>query len=334
MKKIYNNTFSALSLGAIIMMAINGCKVRDDYPVFEEKEEVVIEDIIPPDNNISPVSQKIKDGTTYFKSFLIDSTKSIVSGVEYTHLRFMSNIDQKVSMHIVEIDREKGDFNIQALSPFGDYLYATAQELPEMMKMNEPKIASDKQIVAAIVGGTIGTSVAGKPSYSYVQNGRIISTSTLITYPAVGVSKSDGAIKVLNTYDDKVYPATAIVPGDYSQLISGTNWMLYYGNDAVYSTTTKVARTAIGFTPDMKKIYLISVDGVNTFSDGIMLNDFRTVYKALGCNSAFYTNGSAANALAVKALGYSKTGYELKNIPTTPTVLPTVNFAIGIVGKK
>src|SRR5690606_18844921 len=79
MKKIYNNTFSALSLGAIIMMAINGCKVRDDYPVFEEKEEVVIEDIIPPDNNISPVSQKIKDGTTYFKSFLIDSTKTVVT---------------------------------------------------------------------------------------------------------------------------------------------------------------------------------------------------------------------------------------------------------------
>lgn len=333
MKRIYNKTLSLLSLSAIIVMTINGCKVRDDYPVFEEKEEVVVEDIIPPDSDISPVSQKIKDGTTYFKSFLIDSTKTVVPGVEYTHLRFMSNIDQKVSMHIVEIDRTKGDFNIQALSPFGDYLYATSQEMTEMMKMNERLVSNDKQIVAAIVGGTIGTSVAGKPSYTYVQNGRVISTNALLTFPAVGVSKSDGEIKVLNTNDVNIYPVTPIVPEDYSQLISGTNWMLYYGNEARYSTTTKVARTAIGFTQGMTKIYLISVDGVNAYSDGIMLNDFRTVYMALGCNSAFYTNGSATNALAVKSALPSKNGYDLKTI-TTATTAPVVPYAIGIVGKK
>lgn len=315
----------------LLVIGVNGCTVRDDYPVFEEEEEEVLEDIIPVDNDISPITQKIKDGTTYFKTFLIDSTKSVVTGVEYTHVRYVSNIDQRVSMHIVEIDRNKGDFNIQALSPFGDYLYATSQELPEMMKMNEKFVSNDKQIVAAIVGGTIGTSVAGKPSYSYVQNGRVISTNTTLTYPAVGVTKANGEIKVLNTYNNTTYPVTAIVPANYSQLISGTNWMLYYGNEAVYTTATKVARTAIGFTPDMKKIYLIAVDGVNTFSDGITLNDFRLVYKALGCNSAFYTNGSATNALAIKSPSNVKHGYDLKTIAATA---PTVPFAIGIVGKK
>ena len=332
MKKIYNKSIQ-LILAGVIVLGINGCKVRDDYPVFEEKEDIVVEDIIPPDNEISVLTKKIQDGTTYFKSFLVDSTRTIVTGVEYTHLRFISNIDQKVSMHIVEVDRTKGDFNIQALSPFGDYLYATSQEMTEMMMMNERFVPSDKQIVAAIVGGSIGTSVAGKPSYTYVQNDRIISTNTSLTYPAVGVKKSDKSIQVLNTYNNTIHPVTPIVPAEYSQLISGTNWMLYYGNEAVYSTVTKVARTAIGFTEDMGKIYLISVDGVNLFSDGITLNDFRTVYKALGCHSAFYTNGSGTNAMAVKSLGRTISGYDLKTISTAVNP-PVVPFAIGIVGKK
>lgn len=332
MKRIYDKAILLVLSGAIVL-GINGCSVRDDYPTFDEKEEEIIEDIIPPDNDMSPLSKKIQDGTPYFKSFLVDSTKTILTGVEYTHLRFISNIDQKVSMHIIEIDRSKGDFNIQALSPFGDYLYATSQEMTEMMMMNERFVASDKQIVAAIVGGGIGTSVAGKPSYTYVQNGRIISTNISLTYPAVGVLKSDRSIKVLNTYSNEIYPVSPIVPEDYTQLISGTNWMLYYGNEAVYSTVTKVARTAIGFTENMDKIYLISVDGVNVFSDGITLNDFRTVYKALGCHSAFYTNGSATNAMAVKSFGNTKNGYELKTISTAANP-PVVPYAIGIVGKK
>lgn len=322
-----------LALSGVLVLGINGCSVRDDYPVFEKKEEVIIEDIIPPDNVMSPLSKKIQEGTPYFKSFLVDSTHTIVTGVEYTHLRFISNIDQKVSMHIIEIDRSKGDFTIQGLSPFGDYLYATSQEMTEMMMMNERFVSTDREIVAAIVGGTIGTSVAGKPSYTYVQNGRVISTNTSLTYPAVGVQKSDRSIKVLNTYDNKIYPVTPIVPADYQHLISGTNWMLYYGNEAVYSTVTKVARTAIGFTENMSKIYLISVDGVNTFSDGITLNDFRTVYKALDCHSAFYTNGSGTNAMAVKSAGKTKNGYELKNFPTSTTP-PAVPYAIGIIAKK
>jgi len=331
MKNVYLKIGAVVQTATVLLMGMNSCTVRDDYPVFERKEEIIIEDIIPPDNVISPISQKIKDGTSYFKTFLIDSTKIVVTGVEYTHLRFISDIDQKVSMHIVEVDRSKGDFNIQALSPFGDYLYASTQQLPEMMKMNERLVDSDKQLVAAIVGGTIGTSVAGKPSYTYVQNNRIITTNTLLTYPAVGVRKSDKSIRVLNTFDNLVYPVTPIVAADYSQLISGTNWMLYYGHEALYSTTTKVARTAIGFTPDMQKIYLITVDGVDAFSDGIMLNDFRLVYKALGCNSAFYTNGTTSNALAIKSPEEEKLGYKLKNLPATP---PSISYAIGIVAKK
>jgi exopolysaccharide biosynthesis protein len=333
MKNLLKEKLKFSVLSAIILTAVSSCSVRDDYPVFEEKEELIIEDVIPPDNDTSPVTHKIQNGTSYFKTFLIDSTKTILSGVEYTHLRFISNIDQKVSMHIVEIDRSKGDYNIQALSPFGDYLYATNQETTEMMKMNERFVPNNKQLVAAIVGGTVGTSVAGKPSYTYVQNDRVISTNTTLTYPAVGVLKSDKSIKVLNTYSNTIYPVTVIQPANYSQLISGTNWMLYHGHEAVYSTVTKVARTAIGFTEDMSKIYLIAVDGVNAFSDGITLNDFRTVFKSLGCHSAFYTNGSGSNALAVKSISSSKNGYDLKSIPTTATS-PAIPFAIGIVGNK
>jgi len=44
-----------------------------------------------------------------------------------------------------------------------------------------------------------------------------------------------------------------------------------------YTTTTTIARTSIGFTPDMQKIYCIAVDD---FSAGIMLNSQRAMFRA------------------------------------------------------
>lgn len=328
MKKQYNKNTAKICLGFAWLFMMISCEVRDDYPTFEPKEEEIIEDIIPADNDITPLTQKIIDGTSFFKTFLLDSTQSIHVGIEYTHIRFLDEFDRKVSMHVLEIDRSKVNVTIQGLSPFGDYLYHVTQILPEMMEMNEPKM--NGTLIAAIPGGAITT---GQPSSTHVQNGRVIVERPNKVLPMVGVRKDNGAIEVLNSPSTTTYPVPVVNVEEYSQIIGGTNWMLYDGDDVTYTTTTTVARTSIGFTPDMQKIYCIAVDGVNDFSAGIMLNSKRTIFKALGCDNAFYTNGSATNSLGVRVPSKSgRFGYEyvLKNFPQSGEP-GGINYAIGFV---
>lgn len=315
----------------MLLFTMKSCEVRDDYPTFEPKEEEIIEDIIPPDNNITALTQKIIDGTSFFKTFLLDSTQTIHNGVEYTHIRFLDEFDRKVSMHVLEIDRSKANVTIQGISPFGDYLYHVGQALPEMMQMNESKM--NGTLIAAIVGGAI---TDGRPTATHVQNNRLIVKRTSKVLPMVGVRKDNGVIEVLNSPDATLFPVPDVDDTQYSQIIGGTNWMLYNGNEVSYTTTTTVARTSIGFTPDMQKIYCIAVDGVNDFSAGIMLNSKRTIFKALGCNNAFYTNGSATNSLGVRLANSSvPNGYEyvLKNFPQSG-IPGAINYGIGFVVKN
>jgi len=321
--KIFNIPFG-ISLLATAFFA--SCTQRDDYPDFSNLQpDLPVEDIIPPDVQVTPLVQKIQSGSEFFKTFLIDSSETIVDGVEYTHVRFLNNIDQKVSMHILEIDRSQANIGIQALSPHNDYLYST-QVLPEMMLMNQR--TAQGTIVAAIVGDAFSS---GTPTGTYVRNGRVIKTNSSRTIPYVAVEKATNEIVFLNSPNATDFPEPIINPADYTHIIGGQNWMLFKGAEWVYTTTTTVARTSIGFTADMQKIYAITVDGVNDFSAGVSLNNLRTVYKAIGCSTAFYTNGSASSSLAVKKAGVDE--WILKNFPQSGVAGGIAN-AIGFVVKN
>lgn len=322
MKNIINIkfTYKTLFVPLIVGMIFSSCKQRDDYPDFSDLEPPVVkEDIIPTDNDILPITQRIKSNAPFLKTFLLDSNKTVTTGIEYTHIRFLNDLDQKVSMHIVEMDQSKKKVSMVALSPFDDYLYST-QQLPEMMKMNQETLSS--KLMVGIVGDNHS---AGTPTGTYVKKGRVIKTNTSLTLPYIGMKKGSSEILFLNSPNTTDFPVPAIVPSEYSNLIAGQNWMLFNGVDVVYTTTTTVARTAIGMTADKQKLYAISVDGVNDFSAGISLNNFRTIFKALGCSVAFFTSGSATNAIAVR----EQDNFVLKNKPAA--TLPLVANAIGFV---
>ena len=306
----------------LALLAFSACKQRDDYPDFSDvKPPEIIEDIIPPDNNILDITKRIQAGSSFLKTFLMDSTYTVSAGIDYTHIRFLNDLDQKVSMHIVEMDQSKANVSMVAMSPYDDYLYTT-QQLPEMMKMNQE--STSRKIMVGIVGDNHSS---GTPTGSYVKKGRVIKTNTSQVLPYIGVKKTGSAIEILNSPDSKVFPLPAIVPAEYTSLIAGQNWLLYQGNSSIYSTTTTVARTAFGMTRDKQKMYCISVDGVNAFSAGISLNNLRTIFMALGCTDAFFTSGSSTNALAVR----DKDSFVLKSIPqtTAPVVANAIGFTVN-----
>lgn len=306
----------------VALLAFSACKQRDDYPDFSDiKPPEVVEDIIPPDNQILEITKRIQAGSTFVKTFLMDSTYSVNPGIEYTHIRFLNDLDQKVSMHIVEMDQSKAKISMVAMSPYDDYLYTT-QVFTELMKMNQESIPS--KLMVGIVGDNHSS---GTPTGTYVKKGRVIKTNASLILPYIGVKKGSSTIEILNSPDSKEYPTNPIVPSEYASLIAGQNWLLYKGNQWVYSTTTTVARTAFGMTSDKQKMYCISVDGVNAFSAGISLNNLRTIFIALGCSDAFFTSGSATNALAVR----DKDEFVLKSIPQTspPFVANAIGFTIN-----
>lgn len=307
--KIFKAGLVSLLLTSLCVVS---CKQRDDYPDFSKKEPPKkVEDVIPPDNKMEPITEKIKNGTAFLKTFLLDSSVNIQAGFDYTHIRFLNSIDQKVSMHIVEIDLSRPGVSMQTLSPYDDYLYVV-QPIVGMLQYNQ-KTAEGKLIV-----GLVGDAFSGAtPTGSYVKAGRVIKTNVSKILPYVGVKKGSQVIEVLNSPNATTFPATEIVPSQYKSLVAGQNWMLYKGYEVIYTTTTTVARTGLGFTQDMKKAYVITVDGVNDFSAGIALNNMREVFKSLGCYHAFFTNGSASNSLAV--WNEKKSDWLDKNFPQSGT---------------
>lgn len=311
------------SLGVIL--ALGSCKQRDDYPDFSNIEPPkVVEDIIPSDNSILPISQKIMSGTTFVSTFLIDSNVVVAPGVEYTHFRFMNNLDQKTSIHIVEIDRSKANIGLTSLSPYDDYLYAT-QQLPEMMAMNQETLAGD--LAVGLVGGAHSS---GNPTAAFVVRGRLTKANTSRTLPYIGTKKIGTDIDILNSPNSTTYPAPAIVFTDYYSLIGGASWLTYQGND-ILITSTATARSGLGMTADKQKIYLLAVDGVNAFSAGVSTNNFIQLFKALGCTNSFYTNGGTSNALAIR----QGKDFVLKNFPATTNGQPAaIANGIGFVIKK
>lgn len=311
----------------LLVSVISSCTERDDYPDFSNVEPPkVIEDIIPPDNSILPITEKIKSGSSFFKTFLLDSAVKVLEGIEYNHIRFINNLDQKVSMHVVEMDKSKANISMTSLSPYDDYLFGV-QVLPEMLLMNQESIPDVLQI--GIVGDNHSS---GTPTGSFVKKGRVLRTSTSRVLPYIGVKKGSSEILFLNSPDATKYPVAAIVPSEYSSLVAGQNWLLYNDVEIVSTAVTALARTAIGVSKDKSKFYCISVDGINDFSAGIGLNNLRTLFKALGCSSAFFTNGSASNSLAIRTSN-EKSPFVLKNFPQSG--LPTsIANGIGFVVKK
>ncbi|MEJ5053317.1 phosphodiester glycosidase family protein [Sphingobacterium sp. MYb382] len=333
MNKINKQRLFRLSAAFCTILALFSCKQRDDYPVFEEPKVVEVEkDTIPPDNNIEAITKKIMDGTDVIKTFKLDSTTVLSSGINRTHVRFQNRLGQSMSMQLLEVDLTTPNVTIQALSPFDDYLYTT-QTVSDMAKYNEDR--SGGQIIAAINGDA---ATSGAPTGSFIKTGRQIKTSTTTATtnvrPFIAV-KNDGTILIGNRPSTTV-PLDAYNLNDFKHLVSGVSWLLYKG-DVVNSTVTTVqANTAIGLTAG-KKLYALVVDGGNNaFSVGITYNDMGKIMKALGCTHAFSTNVGTSSVMVQREQTNDRLEpliWRVVNKPTTATGVGSVN-GIGIVVKK
>ena len=314
MKRRYIKTIIGLSIALFTMGSLDSCKVRDDFPEFGEPvEEEPEEDIIPPDNQMTPMIQSIKDKTTYLKVFQMDTTQTISPGVEYLHARFINREDVPVSIHIMELDISNPKLTMQALTPYNENMFAV-QNLPEMVKFNQ-KTAEGK-LLAAINGDAV---TSGEPTGSFVKFGKVLKTNTSRTRPYIGVKKGSDVIQFFNSPDVAKYPTTAINLAEIKHLIGGSYFLLYNGDD-VSTSSSGAARIAVGINQASTKLYLMAADGViANFSAGVALNDLRDMMRAIGCYTAMQPTSGNLTAMTVLDVLNPEQSWINKNFTSTPT---------------
>ncbi len=68
----------------------------------------------------------------------------------------------------------------------------------------------------------------------------------------------------------------------------------------------KHPRSALGTNEDGTVVYLVAVDGRQTASSGVTLDDFADILKELGCTNAINLDGGGSTALVGKSKGYNE----------------------------
>lgn len=73
-------------------------------------------------------------------------------------------------------------------------------------------------------------------------------------------------------------------------------------------TVTATSRTAVGFSADGRTMYLVAIDGKQTDSRGMDLNELGAFMKALGAENALNMDGGGSTTMAARLPGESTTG--------------------------
>lgn len=275
------------------------CKQRDDYPTFDDKvEETAPVDPIPDDKQLEAVTKTIMERTDLIKTFLVDSSVTIGTGLVRTHLRYVNKLDQRVSLQLLKVDLSSKDIFPAIMSAFDDYFYVS-QPIGDMAKYNEPR--SGGEILAAI-------NAASSSAVSYIKNGRQINVSTSNiktkekTRPFFAIRK-DGSPYIGNCVDTTKFTFEPYDLNQFNGLVSGTNWVRYRGYSVLTTSEVVQAVTAIGLSLDKKTMYALVVDGGDTnFSVGIGLNDVAALMGALDAYDAFVLNSGATSVMVQKTL--------------------------------
>jgi len=281
--------------------------MRDDNYLKDKKEEIV--DVIPPDDDVSAITQLIIDNTNVIGTFQMDSTTMIADGIAHTHIRYLNQQELPMSIHVLEVDLSNGNLVAYAMSPYNDRLYGF-QRISEMARDNEK---TGTKIMAAINADYYNTST-GEPTGTFIINGLQRKINTSATRPYFAIMQDGTAV---------IGRAPVAGQGEeinlnaVEHLVSGNEWLVFEGESVNYSNYSIEPRTAIGLTQD-QRVYVVIVDGRQQyFSNGCGMEELRQMMLAFGTYHAFNLDGGASSTLAIR-IEPSRvgTGWAVKNRPS------------------
>jgi hypothetical protein len=124
-------------------------------------------------------------------------------------------------------------------------------------------------------------------------------------------------------------------PANITQLTGGRVKLVNNGMD--YSATsvpvegdalgtTRQPRTAVGYTSDSSKVYMVVVDGRSTASEGMTFSELAGFMIYLGCSQALNLDGGGSSTLVASGM--------LKNKPSDGTERPVSNALLAFTNTK
>lgn len=287
------------ALLVIATFMLVSCGKDDDSPVIEEPEEQV------PDLNRSDVTIKIMEGTDLIGSFIRDTTIALHEGLNYTKINYTNSQGLPMQVFIMEADLKQPDVNLQAMSPYNDYLYGF-QQISEMCRDNQRE---GRPIYAAINGDFYNTSTGQWQSIFYA-NGYPIQANPVANDRSAFVVYKDKSLHIWYNTPDR-----QIDPEQVDHAVGGAHWLISYGQKLTNGDASIEPRTAIGYTEN-QVVYSVVVDGRQvSLSNGMGIHDIRDLLYSLDCYDAINLDGGGSSTMVLRDPNVPR-GFQFQNSPS------------------
>ncbi|MER5602789.1 phosphodiester glycosidase family protein [Streptomyces sp. NPDC002265] len=176
---------------------------------------------------------------------------------------------------------------------------------------------------------------AGRVAEVWLRDGKVTDVRT-----AVGADPIPAGASVLIGREAGADALAALVPGetvdvayrpraDFGEVAVAVGGGQVLVSDGVVQhftdgdTVTATSRTGVGFSADGRTMYLVAIDGKQTDSRGMDLNELGTFMKGLGAVDALNMDGGGSTTMAARLPGENVTG--LVNSPSDGSERPVAN---------
>lgn len=160
----------------------------------------------------------------------------------------------------------------------------------------------DDVVQEVVQNGSIKTTI---PSNGYVLRGHKDAAQYLINNMTIGSTVEANYNLVSQTTKQKVDPSK------FEMMVSGHTLLVENGKASSFSRditgvsgSSYTSRTAIGYSADGKKVYMVTAENSGSNS-GLSLKELQQVLVSLGVNKAVNLDGGGSTTMVERKLGYS-----------------------------
>lgn len=197
-------------------------------------------------------------------------------------------------------------------SKWGETAVGATDEMPDLFQM-------------VVNNGVVTDLITGKPAQPIPENG----------FVAVARAADANKIKSAFTLGDNVSMSIVTTPDwqDIKMSVSGSAILVDNGviptkfSFAASDTLIRSPKTALGFSKDRKTMYLVTVDGRQTSSIGLTLNDMALFMQSIGAYNAINMDGGGSTTMVARPMG--EQNVKLMNKPSDGVTRSVIN-GVGV----
>jgi len=244
-----------------------------------------------------------------FATFSMDSLKSFLYSYVTNSITLTSASGTQIKAS--DINKFSSNYKIPIIynKYWGKYSIGTSTNMSDIVEM--------------VVNENVVTEIrSGMPPLEIPQNGYVVT------------ARAEGAQSLINNFvvGDQVQLTISTTPDLSGQdfAVGGDTLLLKSGKvpSFTHNITGLHPRTAIGTSADNRYLYIVSVDGRQTISQGVSLDEMAVIMKQVGCYNAINFDGGGSTTMVERLPGTNNVG--VVNYPCE-TPLRKVVSALGVI---